>query len=123
MSPTILAIVQDAGVAKLWREGLGDRSALNGDDKVRFDMLMGEFIAGIASGLMDRELLGDRDAFEASDSQENIRAFLQTPGGTVWWGKYRGRYEPRMRSAIDDILSASELPAAQQSAAADPAQA
>ena len=113
-SETILSIVRDPDVARLWREGLSDRGALNTDDKVRFDMLLGEYISGISAGLMDQVLLGDQDAFHASESQENIRVFLQTPGGTAWWEKFRGRYEPRVRSAIDEILSASELPAAQQ---------
>jgi len=112
-SGIILAIVQNPDVARIWREGLGDRGSLNSDDKVRFDLLLGELIAGITEGFMDQGLLGNSDASATRDNQENIRAFLQTPGGAAWWPKYRGRYDLKVQSAVDDILTASEVTTAQ----------
>ena len=77
----IMAIVQDPEVARIFREGLGDRDALSSDEKVRFDMLLGSLIGGITTGMMDQKLLGHRGALTASDQTVTIRAFLSAPGG------------------------------------------
>ena len=76
----LLAIAQDADVARVFREGLGDRGSLNADDTVRFDLLLGEIIGGITSSFTEREVLGDENNSRASSMVENLRAFLQTPG-------------------------------------------
>jgi hypothetical protein len=118
-SGILLSIIQNPDVARIWREGLSNRGSLNSDDKIRFDFLLGEYIAGQTEGLMEQDLLGTSNAFADPNNQENIRAFLQTPGGAAWWAKYRGRYDPRVQTGIDGVLAALESPAAQQGAAAD----
>ena len=110
----LLAIVQDADVARVFREGLRDRGSLNADDTVRFDLLLGEIVGGITSWFTDREVLGDKDNSRESFGVENLLAFLQTPGGAAWWAQYQDRYPPSARSGVEEILRTAEPPAAQE---------
>jgi hypothetical protein len=109
---SIMAIVHDPEVARIFREGLGDRDALSSDEKVRFDMLLGSLIGGIATSMMDQELLGHRGTPTASDQVENVRVFLSAPGGAAWWAVYQSRYAPAVRSMVEEILRAATPPAA-----------
>ncbi len=117
----LLAIAQDADVARVFRQGLGDRGSLNADDTVRFDLLLGEIITGITSSFTDREVLGDKDNSRESSIAGNLRAFLQTPGGAAWWAQYQGRYPPSVQSEVEEILRAAEPPTGQRNPAADSA--
>ena len=65
-------------------------------------MLMGTFIGGITTSISDQEILGTT-GFE-SGQDENLRAFLLTPGGASWWETYRLRYKKQQRETLERIL-------------------
>jgi hypothetical protein len=109
-SPTILAIVQDPDVARLFREGLGNRDSLSSDDRVRFDMLLGNLIGGMSAAIAEQERLGHRGDFGTSDQRESVRAFLGAPGGASWWADYQRRYSPLAQATVEEILRPDEPP-------------
>lgn len=111
-SPSIMSIAENPDLARVFREGLAGRDALTSDDKLRFDMLMGELIGSMSVALSDQSLLGHGAVPEFEGLAENIRTFLAAPGGASWWSDYRGRVANAERATIERILRHSDPPAA-----------
>jgi hypothetical protein len=109
--PAVLAISQDPDLARIFREGLGDRDSLSADDRVRFDMVMGTLIGGFSASITDQALLGRRPDLQG-DQTEALKAFLLAPGGASWWAVYQARFAPGVRSRIEEMLGISKPPAA-----------
>ena len=103
-NPTLLAMVQDPDVARVFREGLRDRDGLSADDQIRFDMLMGTLFGAVSQNIVDQELMGHSGDIRAADQAHNVRAFLGTPGGASWWALYRNRFPTRVQAVFDDVL-------------------
>jgi hypothetical protein len=108
----VLAIAQDENLARVFRNGLSDRSSLNPDELVRFDMLMGTLIGAISSAVMDAIALGLLGDERFSAQTLNIRGFLSPPGGSAWWGLYAERYPVAFRDFVERELLAPRFPAA-----------
>jgi hypothetical protein len=115
-SPTVLAIAQDPELARIFREGLGDRDSLSADDRVRFDMVVGTLISGLSATITDQDLLGHRSDLQG-DQAEALRAFLLAPGGASWWADYQARFAPGVRARIEEKLGIFKPPAAERAGA------
>lgn len=100
-NPTLLAIVQDPEVARIFREGLGDRDSLRGDDKVRFDFLLGSLVGVLSASIADQEILGHGDS---DHNKELLRSFLSAPGGKSWWTENKTAVASKRRLMIDEIF-------------------
>ncbi len=105
-SPVYQSIVENAEVARIFREGLGDPSKLDPDEWVRFSFLMGQMI-GATSSIFDEI----RDGILASDyfipSQKTSVRFLASPGGQKFWGQFGSTYSDAFREYVHDVLSES----------------
>jgi hypothetical protein len=111
-SASILAVAQHGDLAKIFREGLADRSALTADDRVRFDMFLGGLITALAASITDQMTLGIYGHEFMSDQRFNLRIFLSTPGGSAWWKVYRASYPEAVQRFVDNEILHTEPPAA-----------
>ena len=99
-TPAVVAIAQDTDLARLFGQGLRDRSSLNSDEQVRFDMVMGNLIGGLSSSIVDQMTLGFYGSDAAPDQRLQIQQFLSSPGGAAWWGLYGGGFPPMFQRFV-----------------------
>ncbi len=78
------SITDDAEVAKIFRSGLLDRESLEGDERLRFDLLMGRFTATMENYYY-QHCQGTMDTDQWTRVLEILRYFMATPGGQSWW--------------------------------------
>jgi hypothetical protein len=110
--PPVTSIAQDAGLARIFGQGLADRSSLNPEELVRFDMILGSLIGALSSSIIDQMTLGFYGGDSISDQRSNVRLFLSTPGGAAWWSIYGGGFPARFQRFVDDEALARRPPAA-----------
>ncbi len=103
-TPAVVAIAQDADLARLFRQGLRDRSSLNPDEQVRFDMVMGNLIGGLSSSIVDQMTLGFYGSDAAPNQKVQIRQFLASPGGAAWWSLYGGGFPPMFQRFVAETV-------------------
>jgi hypothetical protein len=107
VGPSILALAENADLAKIFTAGLADRNSLSDDDRVRFDMLLGNLVGAMASSITDQIALDIIGGDLISDHKFTIRGFLSSPGGLEWWNIYHGQYPPAFqRMVIEEKLAA-----------------
>jgi hypothetical protein len=109
---SILAVAQDGDLARIFREGLVDRSGLTADDQTRFDMLLSSLIAALSASIMDQMTLGIYGDDRISDQRFSLRLLLSTPGGAAWWNIHRESYPRALQRFVADEAPHPEPPAA-----------
>jgi hypothetical protein len=85
-------VVQDSEVARIFREGMADRSSLSEDDMQRFDCLLGIQFTGHTSGvpvcgrwLNRRGGLGEPHTVDApTPSAAGLQAMVERMGGSLF---------------------------------------
>ena len=110
-TPAIMGIAQDPELARIFREGLANRDSLPVDDRIRFDMLMGQLVGGLTVPINDEAILGHRGDSQTLGNRASIRRFLTTPGGASWWTANMELIAPKERETIEELLSPHEPPA------------
>ncbi len=110
-SPPVVAIAQDADLARLFGQGLRDRSSLNPDEQVRFDMVLGDFVGGLSTSIIDQMTLGFYGSDAASDHRSVVQRFLSSPGGAAWWSLYSDDFPPMFqRFVAEEVRPVSHPP-------------
>ncbi len=100
-------IVQDSEVARIFREGMADRSSLSADDLQRFNMLLGMAFTGwnqeyefAADGVIGRSVSENR--------MRTMRRLLPLPGYRQWWTEWEDLYSDEFRSLVDGLIREGE---------------
>jgi hypothetical protein len=100
-------VVQDPDVARIFREGMADRSSLSEDDTQRFDFLLGlAFTAWnqeyqfVADGVIGRSVWENR--------MRTMRRVVPLPGYRQWWTEWGDTYPDEYRNLVDDLLREGE---------------
>ncbi len=100
-------VVQDSEVARIFREGMADRSSLSEDDMQRFDCLLAISFTGhnqeyqfVADGVIGRAVWENRI--------RSMRRLLRLPGYRQWWTEWGDLYSDEFRSLIDGLIRESE---------------
>jgi hypothetical protein len=100
-------VVQDSEVARIFREGLADRSSLAADDMQRFNFLVSMAFSGwnqqyqfradgvIGPGVWETRML-------------TMRRVLRLPGYRLWWTKNRDLYPGDFRNLVDGLIREGE---------------
>ena len=115
------SIIESPDVARVFLAGLTRDSDISPEDGVRFDFLMAQIVS-LESAAFEEARLGVGDAARLDERATAVTAFLVTPGGRRWWNHYADQYGPEFRQSYQSRIDVAER-AAQQSAAADSAQA
>ena len=101
-------VIADARVANIWRRGNEDRSQLDEDDRVVFDLLMVDLMWGFAANWMVGvdEGLG---SYLRDDISDNLLIYA-TPGFRAWWqnSPHRTEYPREFVSFVEELLSQSD---------------
>ena len=106
LGPGVLALAENADLAKIFTAGLADRNGLSDDDRVRFDMLLGNLVGSMASSITDQVALDIHGGDLISDHKSSLRMFLSSPGGSEWWNIYHGQFPPAFqRMVIEEKLA------------------
>jgi len=113
-TPATIAIAQDAGLARIFAQGLGDRGSLNGDELIRFDMILANLMGSISSSTVDQITFGFYRGDLVPDQTSSVRMFLSTPGGAAWWDLYRSTFPPAFQRFVKDEARPNPPAAAQQ---------
>ena len=100
-------VVQDSEVARIFREGVADRSSLSADDIQRFDGLlhMG-FTANsqeyqfFVDGVVGRSIWENRTL--------SLRRQLRLPGFRQWWTEWGDTYPEEFQNVIDGLIREGE---------------
>ena len=99
-TPAVVSIAQDTDLARLFGQGLRDRSSLNPDEQVRFDMVLGNLIGGLSSSIVDQMTLGFYGSDAAPNQRVQIQQFLSSPGGAAWWSLYGAGFAPMFQRFV-----------------------
>ena len=102
VAPGILAVAENGDLATIFRAGLADRDGLSDDDRVRFDMLLGNMVGSIASSITDQIALDILDDDLISDHSSTLRLLLSSPGGSEWWSIYEDQYPPAFQRLVSE---------------------
>jgi hypothetical protein len=112
LEPSMLAIAQDPGLARIFREGLADYSALKGDERLRFTMVMGAIVATFDTRLSEQMILGIHGGPSLGDQVQSLRRFLGTPGGHEWWRRHSAEYSPVFQEFVKEHVAGRTNPPA-----------
>ena len=100
-------IVQDSDVARIFREGMADRSSLSEDDMQRFDTLLSISFTGwnqecqfVADGVIGRSVWENR--------MRTMRRVLPLPGYRQWWTEWGDTYSDEFRRLVDGLIRQGE---------------
>jgi len=103
----MLAISQHNELSDLFFRGLRNYPELSPQERMRFALLMGPLIAGVATqSERQRQLKVHGDEIGPEQIVFAID-FLAMPGGREWWSRYANRYPEHFRRAIDEALERS----------------
>jgi len=101
-------VVQDSEVARIYREGMGDRSSMTEDDMQRFDSLL-----SIMFGSYNQEHQFASDGVMAPSVWENrtrsLRRLLPLPGYRQWWKEWGDLYSDDFRDYVDGLIREGEV--------------
>jgi len=101
-------VAQDAEIARIYREGVRDLSALGVDDQWRFGALM-----QIAfSSSQNAFLFGDEIQKSHMNSRLADNFMLRQLGPRQWWPRAKTLYHPEFQAYIDRRLEEFPLPEA-----------
>ena len=103
-TPAMLSIAENADLARIWEQGLRDRSSLKPDEKARFDMLLANLMGGLSSSIIDQIRFGFHGDETVADSSSNVQSLLSAPGGAEWWVIYRRGYPKRFQRFVDEQI-------------------
>ncbi len=107
MNDNLTLIVQDPEVARMYRDGMTDRSSLSEVDRFRFDALVMMQIGGLqqeyqfaADGVIGPALWESR--------KRVMRGFLQLPGVKEWWSHRRYNFSEDFGEFLDGLRREGE---------------
>ena len=113
LEPSMLAIAQDPDLARIFREGLADYSVLEGDERLRFTMILGALVATFDTRLVEQMILGIHGDPRLGDQARSLKRFLGTPGGHEWWNRHSAEYSIVFQQFVNDqIVGRNNPPAA-----------
>ena len=104
----ILAMAQDAELSALVYRGLRDYEEMSSEDRMRFALVMGPLIAGVATQAERQLQLGMHGNTIGESHLIFVMDFIDTPGVRAWWQRYGNRYPDRFREAVDRMLSEAQ---------------
>ncbi len=97
----------DPEIARIYWEGLADRSALSEADRRRFDPLVGVFVGGV-----HQEHQFAQDGVIAPSIWESrtkgTRGMLQQPGMQQWWAEWQLTYPDGFVEFMDGLIREGE---------------
>ena len=100
-------VVQDSEVARIFREGMADRSSLSVDDMQRFDALLG---MGFTANSQEYQFFIDgvmaRSVWE--NRMLSLRRFLRLPGYRQWWTEWEDLYPEEFRNLVNGLIREGE---------------
>jgi hypothetical protein len=100
-------VVQDSEVARIFREGMADRSSLSEDDMQRFDALL---TMGLTANSQEYQFFVD--GVMARSIWENrtlgLRRVLPLPGYREYWNVWGDTYPEEFRNVIDGLIREGE---------------
>ena len=107
MNDNLTLIVQDPEVARIYRDGMTDRSCLSEVDQLRFDALVMMQIGGLqqeyqfaADGVIGPALWESR--------KRMMSGFLQRPGVKEWWSQTRYGFSDEYSDFLDGLSREGE---------------
>jgi hypothetical protein len=95
-------LVQDAEVARIYRDGLRNARSLNEDDRWRFGALM-QYLYGHFE-----TLFRTRGQPLFRHQWDYIAYIVGRPGARDWWSKGKQIYSPEFQRFVDNILADSD---------------
>ena len=100
-------IVQDSEVARIYREGMADRSSLSEEDQQRFDSPIGMFFGGWNQ---ENQFAADGVIGAAvwTNQVRVMRRLLRQPGMRQWWSQWRDIYGDEFGDIVDDVIREGE---------------
>lgn len=106
---TLLAIAQHGDLARVFREGLISYESLKGEDRLRFDLAFGALVGGYSSNFTQESafsMLSDANPLDRrfGVSVDGFDNFLNTPGGRIWWQRYRHSTAPEFRDYVETAV-------------------
>ncbi len=99
----MIAIAQNKDLSRIYYAGLRDYEDLTPEDKLRFALIMGPLVGGVAGASERSAQLGLHSDIPPANLTFVLN-IVDTPGGKQWWQRYAGTYPDRFRQAIDQEL-------------------
>ncbi len=100
-------VVQDSEVARIFREGMADRSSLTEDDMQRFDSLLAMMFGAynqeyqfVADGVIGRLIWENRI--------RSMRLLFRRPGYRQWWTEWGDLYSDEFGDFVDGLIREGE---------------
>lgn len=100
------SITDNAEVARIVRSGLSSRQSLEGDDRMRFDVMMNRLMAMMENYYYQRRQ-GTMEAEQWARAVDVLRWFMSSPGGQSWWSsRLRIRPDVPFERFLDEEVEA-----------------
>ena len=100
-------VVQDSEVARIFREGMADRSSLSEDDMQRFDALL---TMGLTANSQEYQFFVDgvmaRSIWEHRTL--GLRRMFRLPGYRQWWNEWGDTFPEEFQNVIDGLIREGE---------------
>ena len=128
-------LAADPKLSAIVNGGLEDPASLSADDRHRFNVVMDMMMRAF----LRSQVFAQGGGMEASIWQTEVRSYggmMQSPGGQAWWSENRSMFSDDFGAFLDGLIASAPIvddgvflastassDAAQQSAAADSAQA
>jgi hypothetical protein len=99
--------IQDPEMARIYWQGMADRADLSGEDRQRFDPLVGMHMAHtqlqlrlVRDGILNPGIW--------TDMQPGVRWRAQQPGFQQWWDQWAKNYSGDFRAYIGGLIREGE---------------
>ena len=96
----MIAIAQNKDLSHIYYTGLNGYDDLSLEEKLRFALILGPLIGGVASTSERQAQLGLHSDIPPGNLTFVLN-IIGTPGGRHWWRRFSDTYPDRFRRAID----------------------
>ena len=103
MNHVNIAVIQNSELTRVWLAGAENRSALNPEERHKFDFtLLSYFHVFETLHYQGRLGTGDRELVLAEE--RSLKSILAMPGAHEWWSANPYAFGPEFRAYIDSLL-------------------
>jgi hypothetical protein len=97
-------MIESAELCDLLVRGLESRDNFDVSERYRFDLVLGNWLQAVEQAFADNRA-GNFPAEFMHSHNNNVPAFLNTPGGTSWWNDRKVWFSKAFQQEVEKLMS------------------